>query len=241
MFLIVLSVISAYVSTLILTQYLGLIIGSALMVLTIPFAIKFKKNSKAQIIISVLNAVFTGISISTFFVVKGYNSLTALLNLIYAFLICVAIYIALVMFGKWNILKEHPYIKSLINFLLFLGAIAFYTYGFLVLNEPLFYSLSTLTVIAIGIYIVSGSKIKSKRQLYNNICLSSYCIYIVVVCVVLMFLSEGDAGDFGDIFVGWGTETKTNKNKKSRVVENSNTKETADNANDNSGEVNGNE
>lgn len=235
------SVVSAYVSTLLLTDYLGLIIGSSLMVITIPFAIKFKKNKTVQIEVSVLNAIFTGMAISTFFAVKGYTSLTALLNLIYAALICVVVYFALVMFGKWNILNSHPAIKSGINFALFLGIIGFYVYGYLMLNAPLFYALSTLTIITFGIYFVSVSKVKTKKQLYNHICLSSYCIYIVVACVVLMFVSEGDAADFGDVFVGWGTEKpKDRNNKKSKITENSNTEE-PNKSDNNSSEVENNE
>lgn len=209
-----LSAVSAYVFTYVLPEYLGLIVGTALMVVTIPFAVKFKKNKNVQIVVTVFNAIFTGMAISTFFVVKSYSNITALLNLIYAFLISVVIYILLYLWGAWNPLKNHSIIKSIINFSLFLGIIMFYVYGFIALNEPLFYALSTLTVIAFGIYIVSKNKIKNKRQLYNTICLSSYCIYIAVAIVVLMFLSDGEAADLGEVFAGTGTEGSNSKKKK---------------------------
>ena len=66
-----LAIISAYVGVLLIKEYNGVIFGSVLMLITIPFAVNFKKVKKVQIFISVLNAIFTGLSISTFFVVKA--------------------------------------------------------------------------------------------------------------------------------------------------------------------------
>ncbi len=213
-----LAIISAYVGVLLIKEYNGVIFGSVLMLITIPFAVNFKKVKKVQIFISVLNAIFTGLSISTFFVVKGYDSLTALLNLIYSGLISVVVYLMLVGYKKINILNNHKYIKLFLNLSLFLGLIAFYIYGYIALNEPLFFSLSCLSVIAYGIYVVSLKKIKSKKQLFNNVCLSSYCIYIAVAIVVLIFLSEGEAAELGEMFAGdIDTNSKT-KNKKNSLA-----------------------
>ena len=54
--------------------------------------------------------------------------------------------------------------------------------------------------------------------MFNNVCLSSYCIYIAVAIVVLIFLSEGEAAELGEMFAGdIDTNSKT-KNKKASLA-----------------------
>lgn len=170
-------------------KWSGLIIGFVLTIISIVFHLHGKSNKRNYFFSYLLNTIGTGFSISTYYTVKNIEF--SIINFIIPTIILGLLFL-ITMFLTRNRYSNNGVIFNLfiilqVMFMLFM-AIMWINNGNIV-----FYSYSFLIYICLLFYIILGNLVISTEiNIYKEISVFSYGVYIIITTIVLAVLSDGN-------------------------------------------------
>lgn len=168
-------------------QFIGLIIGVVLMIISIIMYQFGEKNEVYYQIVFVMNMIAVGLSITSYYVFKAY-SLT-LIDFIVAISISLGVLTVFALLSKIEVIKKHHKL-----FLAFFIAVSFIISLSLWLSSETFtgltfYFLNVAYFFMIGIVSVTASF----KDISKEMAWISFGAFILISIIVLIIISEGEA------------------------------------------------
>ena len=177
--------------------YTGLILGLVFMVIGIPFAVIYKKYPIVNMVIIGVNAIFTGIALSSVYTATVLT--ITLVDCALAMMLGFAVYLLFMLINKIPFMTKHKTISFIINLALVIGLILIYAFAFEILVKDMFVLAGILSAVSIAFVIVMQRPDYTMNQLYRSLTICSYSVFVVAVAIAIIIISDGDAADGVDL------------------------------------------